>query len=179
MHGGGPLREMVLVVPGESDDIYLRHQQVWQAMAPHARDGQDFIFTQESDPQLFRVRSATLPRWAKTASLPRTGRFEIDMVCATGEGYREAVPDAELPEWAAAKLARHGLTATSVKLQRTTIRRGVKRVRDTERVERIVVPVAHLAGEYRIAHPVLAQEAFRCGVGRGKRFGFGFLRVAA
>ena len=176
---GGGLREMVLVVPGNSDDIYLRHQQVWQVMGQHARQGQDFIFTQEDDPQFFRVRSDTLPRWAKPTALPRQGRFEIDMVCAIGEGYRDAVPEAELPAWSAEKLARHGLAASAVQVQRMTLRRGIKRVRDTDRVERIVVPVARLIGDYRVAHPVLAQEAFRCGVGRGKRFGFGFLRVAA
>lgn len=175
----GPLREMVVVVPGESDDIYLRHQQVWAAMAPYASNGQEFIFAQEDDPQVFRIRSSTLPRWAKQTQLPRSGSFEIDMVCSTGEGYRDAVGKDELGPWAERKFARHGLVATSMVCLGTTQRRGTKRVHIIDRIENIAVPVARFTGKFTVENPLLAQEAFRGGLGRGKRFGFGFLRVAA
>ena len=176
---GSNLREMVVVVPGDGNDIYRRHQQVWQAMAPYARRGTDFIFTQEQDPQFFRIRSDALPRWAERTVLPSCGRFEIDVVCATGDGYREAVRDCDLVPWVTGKLARQGIDASSVACEQRAWRRGTKRASDADAAERIAVPVARFTGAFSVHNPVLAQEAFRCGIGRGKRFGFGFLRAGA
>lgn len=176
-------REVLVAVPGDSADIYLRHQQVWQALhlcgamtGMRIECGADFVFCREAE-QLYRVRSERLAaRLGRPVRLARAGRFAIDVVAARGSSQGEPVPAERVPAWFAELARGHGL---AVEVERCALRweRGIKHDRRQARALRIAHPVAAIAGRYEVANELLAAQAYAAGIGRGKRFGFGMFRA--
>ena len=82
---------------------------------------------------------------------------------------RETVPYDELPTWATAKLARHGINTHTVSVLRTgTIH--------LPRHHNTIHPIATLTISGTITDPETYHHALHKGLGKGKAFGLGLLR---
>lgn len=186
MHGREPLygaREITVVTPDSGTDIYAVHQQVWKGVSPwiSSQAGQSFLFAPESlAPErrhegLWRVRSAHLPAQGTTATrLTRTGVLQV-VLAATQirHGLEQPVPEADQLDWASAVLQRHGLQTRDCRVIERWVASGIKR----SARHRIRVPAVQLLARFSVHDARLAECAFMNGVGRGRRFGFGMLRV--
>jgi hypothetical protein len=170
--------QILIGVPGDSDDLYLRHQQVWQAVAKAAPriQGDDFLYAQVK-PRLFMVRSQRLANHSSShARMPENGeahRATIELVAMTGSKHDQPVPEALVSDWASRVLAAKGLAVDTLELLACVDRVGHKSNM------RIGLRVASIAARVRVRDAGLLQKAFVSGVGRGKRFGFGMLRFDA
>jgi hypothetical protein len=166
--------QITIGVPGSRDDIYLRHQQVWQAMHGIARRqcGGDFLFAQVA-PQLFAVRSQRLRGVTEIAVMPGQGerqQLRVSLAAMRGKNHDEPVPVRELAHWCAAKLEHNGVEVEELAVD------GVKLHTGDKHLMRIRVLAANVRARVRIADFERASHAFVNGVGRGKRLGFGMLR---
>lgn len=178
--------EIVIGVPHDSDDLYLRHQQVWQGMHGIARKtghadgvggrGAEFLYAQ-IHPRLYLVRSRHLDAslGAKKAVMPSTGqkvRFMLDLVAMRGTLHDQPVPEVELHDWAQARIEANGWTCNEVQVESAGRRLGRKHNM------RIDLQVVSLRGVLSIADQSRSAASFVSGIGRGRRFGFGMLRLA-
>lgn len=167
--------QMMVGVPLDSDDVYLRHQQVWQAMHATARAGcgQDFVFA-EVAPRLFEVRSPRL-RTGEFARLPAVGQvrpLRVSLVAMWGSAHDRPVAAGALTSWCGDRLRQHGLGLSALAIERVRECRGLKRGVP------IRLQVVDVHAQACVVDAALAARAFVNGVGRGKRFGFGMLRFS-
>lgn len=171
-------------VPGVSDDIYLRHQQVWQAMHGIARPGRgaDFLFAQKTN-RLYVIRSHRLDaRHGRVVMPPTRGesrRLEVDLVAMQGQDHDVPIRAESVGEWAAAQLKRHGLEICGLQVLALHRRVGLKRAKLPEQSTlRIEIQTATIRADVRVVDQMALSQAFAKGVGRGKRFGYGMLRFS-
>lgn len=171
------LREVLVVVPPCADDIYARHQHVWQAMQGRAHHGRAFIFAAVS-PHLVRVRSACLERGDD--SVLADGQLRVSLVTAhrSPDGRMVAVEDRNMPTWTRALLARHGLRVEAVNIMGSAVARGVKLDEASGLPLNIELPVRDVNLTVSIQNRGKANLAWAYGIGRGKRFGYGMLQRA-
>lgn len=180
-----PVREIVIVTPALGEDLYAVHQQVWEGVSPwlSSAQRQRFVFAPES-PQasrrndgIWRVRSQHLPAHGTSlAGLPPSGRMHVTLAATRTEQHREVeIKEADQQAWAAALLARNGFIVSACTVTARWVAEGNKR----STAQRIRIPAVRVALDYNIGSPALACAAFVQGVGRGKRFGFGMLRIDA
>lgn len=107
------------------------------------------------------------------------GRLKIEIVTAKRDGQRMmALPAESVPAWFEALLQGHGIEACRIGEVRRDIVRGRKTDRHTGTPLEIQLPVSEIHFDAVIVHRAKANLAWAYGVGRGKRFGFGMLRVA-
>lgn len=167
-------REMLLAVPGDTDDIYRRHQQVWAGMAAHVRAGTEFLYRQQS-PRLMRVRSAALP--GGRVVVFRAGPMAVDLVVSDryDRNKERDVPQDRALEWAAALLHGNGFEVRAIELLQYRIVMGTKPPRDGAPGHRIRYATARFKMDLSIQDQLAAQHAWQRGIGRGRRFGFGML----
>ena len=165
---------MLIALPDSGGDLYKQHQLVWSAMHPYTRQGKDFVFGMVS-PRLAKVRSTRLPRGAIT--IPRDGKMEVTLVTSRRNGsLMTALDEAETKLMAKALLFENGFEVDSVEVAWQQSVAGIKIDRETGYNRKIVLPVSHLSLGVRITHRARANLAWRNGIGRGKRFGFGMLQ---
>lgn len=178
-------REVLVAVPGNQEDLYLRHQQVWDAAGRRfgARAGfntvHEFLFRRES-PQIYRLRSSTFqPAGAQAVALPTSGtsyRFDIELVAMRGSDHSEPVHPPHLNDWVESLLGRNGFKVSAFSSNSLAWHRGVKQIKDRPGSSmRIAYQIARVAGTLSVSDTALAQAAFTSGIGRGRRFGFGML----
>lgn len=172
------MREILVALPGDTDDIYCRHQQVWSAMSDVAQRGQDFLYAMVSS-RLARVRSAKLDRG--TVSEARAGAMALTVVAGRrldNSDRLTPLTEAEIAAWLSSLLPGHGLAVGNLVVERVGTAHGIKVDRSVAepRQMRIWLPFAHVRFDAAITNPALAALAWRDGVGRGRRFGFGMLR---
>jgi len=172
-------REMLVALPGSTGDIYLRHQQVWKVMSPYVKRGADFLYVLVGE-HMARVRSEYLDRGV---SAPRQG---TDFVAALVTGRRRAidqkitsVPECELGQWLQLLLSEHGMVLQEFGVIRRYQATGLKVDRGQNSRQRIELPITDFSLRVKIANAARADEAWRRGLGRHKRFGFGMLRSAS
>lgn len=170
-----PLRELRLALPGDTDDLYVRHQQVWAALRTQVDEGRDFLYRLTAS-RIALVRSACLRQGIVVSDLP-PAHIALDLVAADREdGNKERpVPIARVADWSARLLRQHGLEPSDVQLLRHGEAVGVKAARFDAPGHRIRYATATITADVRISDLRLARSAWRLGVGRGRRFGFGML----
>lgn len=167
-------RELLLAVPGDTTDIYARHQQVWAAIAPNVRSGQEFLYRQES-PRLIRVRSNALPN-GKPVML-RDGWMRLDAVVSDryDRNKERDVPEDQAVAWISKLVQNAGFDIRSIELERYLIVTGRKPSKEGVPGHRIRYSTATFRMDLAVNNPFEAQQAWRQGIGRGRRFGFGML----
>lgn len=172
------LRELRLALPGETQDIYQRHQQVWRALHGQVRHGPEFLYRMAS-PRMAIVRSEHIER-GQTSALTQ-GPWRVDVVAAriVDRNKERPVPIDEIPSWATERLLiPHGIRPDAVRVDHHWIAAGIKPAREDRPAHSIAYSAARLIVEGEIADRFLAQKAWRLGIGRGRRFGFGMLTQA-
>lgn len=151
-------------------DVYEEHQRAWDAVHGIAMRGIDFQYRWD---RMLKVRTRRMLAGAKRSALPRTGRFEIRMLCARQSeqsgGRYIPVPEAERAAWMTAALASRGIIAQDITCAPLQQRVGMK----SETA--IKLPVVDFAGAYAVSDYSLAWTAYQDGIGRAKRFGCGML----
>jgi CRISPR system Cascade subunit CasE len=117
----------------------------------------------------YGIRTTHLSGLATHLTAGTAVRFRLDINavrCQAGTHRRTPVPDADLPQWAAARL-HPALTAVTLLDQPVTVRR----------TDNSPLRVAHLTGTARINDPDALLGLIRSGVGRAKAYGCGLLSV--
>lgn len=152
-------------------------------------------------PELVIIRSATTPNWGlihgatkatiHPAPTPTAGdRIHWALIAnptrrdgvgprATGNydrpgtGKRIAVPEADLPAWAAAKLA------TALDTKNITAKRLPTAHGESSNGGRITITRYAIAGDATVTDPAVLAALMRDGIGSGKAYGCGLLQVGA
>ncbi len=169
------VREMRVALPDHAGDIYRRHQLVWEIMHGRARTGSSFVFAMLS-PRTALLRSDRIERG--TPAVPREGWTVVSIVTALRmPDGSPAMANQEAETYIAGLMLRHGVSVDHLKVSPTRDAVGVKPRLGSN--GRIVLPVRDVLMEVRIADQAHAEAAWRAGVGRGKRFGYGMLRHVA
>lgn len=162
-----------------STDVYKRHQQVWQAVAPFADKGQDFLFRRVDD-GVFKVRSRKLGRHGAPVAVPKgvcVLRGPISRAVIRN-GRQVTVRDAEVGEWFRTVARNHGLMVRAAAFGKGPTEAGEKvnpdgkahEIRfDTLEVEACVEQLEEFAFE----------RVLESGLGRGRRFGYGMMDLRA
>lgn len=162
-----------------SPDVYKRHQQVWQAVAPFAEQGQDFLF-QRVDAGIFRVRSRKLGRHGAPVAVPNgvcvlRGHLSRAVI---RQGRQVTVRDDEVGGWFRTVARNHGLMVRAAAFGSGPKEAGVKVGADgtaheirfeTVEVEACVEQLEEFAFE----------RVLESGLGRGRRFGYGMMDLRA
>ena len=166
---------MRLALPGDTDDLYVRHQQVWAALRTQVREGRDFLYRMVS-PRVVLVRSPLLTRGTVVSDVP-PATVELDVVASdrVDRNKERAVARELIDSWTARLLLLHGLQAARVEVVRHGTAAGAKLARGADAGHLIRFGVATVRADVRVLDPSLARRAWRYGVGRGRRFGFGML----
>lgn len=169
-------REVHLALPAHGGDIYRRHQLVWRAMHARASTGREFIFRPVGD-HLVVVRSEALERGCSTHVVD--GRLMVSMVAsARVPSVAAPLSDEALPRYLDELLTSHGFQLLSCHSTASYPVRGRKVDRETGQRHAIELPIRDVVVDVRITHRAKAELAWRLGIGRGKRFGFGMLVAA-
>jgi len=173
-----PLREVWLALPGATDDLYVRHQQVWAALATQAREGRDFVYRYVS-PRVALVRGACLRQGVIVGDLPPPS-IKLDFVASdrVDRNKERPVPHDQVGDWAARLLVQHGMMPTALVVLNHSVAIGTKIARAGQPGHRIRYSVATVRADVVVVDPGLSRMAWRLGVGRGRRFGFGMLVAA-
>lgn len=172
------LREIRIALPEHADDIYRRHQLVWRAVHGHVGSGRDFLFTAIGSHQAL-VRSEALPRGA--ASELREGLLMAALVTSVrtnGTGDGDMLPEAMLGEWLTQLVSENGFRLNRYTVLTEGTVRGRKIDPSTGRTLAIRLPVREIQLDVTIQHTAKANLAWKNGLGRAKRFGYGMLRHA-
>lgn len=169
------VREVTVALPAHGEDIYRRHQLVWTVMHGRAGSGGDFVFAMLS-PRIALLRSSRFDRGVLT--VPREGRLAVSLVAVSRmqDGDR-AITDAMAPAFVTDLMGQHGIVVDLVSISPPREAVGIKQRQGTR--HRIALPIRDVLMDARIADPLLAEIAWRSGIGRGKRFGYGMLRHVA
>lgn len=167
----------VALPPGQPVDLYARHQIAWAIVAPRLRPGERFLFHWEAfgDAAIVTFRLSGRGRAPARSRLPGEGAMQIEIAATRDDGQRIVpVCEHQLPAWFESRMQARGIAVDDI--QTSPIRESVG-VKKSEHLIRL--PVASIRARYRVLDPVHAWKAFECGVGRGKRFGLGMIRLAA
>lgn len=172
------MREIRLALPGDTEDLYVRHQQVWAALRTQVQEGRDFLYRLVT-PRVALVRSAALLQGPVVDELP-PGRIELDLVASdrVDRNKERPVSKEEIVPWVMRLLMQHGLEARDVAVLRHGVATGLKPQRSEQPAHRIRYGVARIQAAVTISDQRLARAAWREGIGRGRRFGFGMLAAA-
>jgi hypothetical protein len=140
----GQLREMLVAVPGRTTDVYERHQQVWQAVAPFVEKGEDFQF-KKVDESLYRVRSRRFGRHGRCLAVPKgvnTLRAELSRTLIKA-GRQTTIADDELPRWFQTLAGNKGLLVLEAEFAMGARAEGVKECRYSGRIMEIRFETVH------------------------------------
>lgn len=167
-------REVMVALPDTGGDIYRQHQHVWKAMHGDFRHGREFVYSMLS-PHLALVRSTRLSRGVTSVLPEHSMKATLVTAAQTPAGLRRLDRD-EARGMVASLLHRHGIMAARIEISSQRMATGCKVDRVTGRRHVIAVPISDVIFDARVHQPALAQLAWRDGIGRGKRFGFGMLQ---
>lgn len=167
-------REIHVALPDTGGDIYLQHQKVWEVMASHIdrRRRESFIYAMRS-PRMAHVRSAYLLR-GHPAAMPASPLCMTLVTAKQVDGRLVALRGQAAFDKVRALLTEHGIYPEQLAIDEQFELIGFK----AKQQRRIALPVSHIRFVPRISNPAKAHLAWCDGIGRGKRFGCGMLRVA-
>lgn len=167
-------REILVGLPEHGNDIYRRHQLVWQAVRDKVSHGHQYIWACQGE-RLATIRSLHFAGGSPSPVLD--GPLQLDLVAAARQGQRlKSIDRRRLPEFVEQLLERHGFQAQTIAVKATGLALGSKLDRLSLRRLDITLPVAYLELCVAVRRNGLAALAWQQGMGRGKRFGFGMLR---
>ena len=167
--------EMILTVPSHCMfDIYRLHQVVWERVV----SGQyikvwhpSILFRRDGPLVRVRVSNTAMATGAPVTSVLCQGSdMSVDVHIALWRSMREVYGTAY--DRAKTILGEHGL-----ELGKAHVTCGVARGWKGRIGAHIELPVARIEGAVRITDARAAANAWKLGVGRGKRFGFGMLQL--
>lgn len=179
--GAGAMKEVDLLLPLPTD-IYLIHQMVWSRI-------KDLVRNDSAVPSfLYRIKDAItvtvrgdfkFGRFV-TTNLLEGKKVEIsaDIVLYHDEFLFKTSTTQEHHQRLCALLAKHGFQTDSVEFT-ARIERGVKLNKNTGKTHDIRLPVFSVRCVAQVSNRLEALKTMREGIGRGRRFGFGLLDVAA
>lgn len=165
-------RELTLAVPRSVCDIYLLHQAVWEQIDA-SRDGKltdpEILYRRDGGCVSVRVGAASLKhgRSSSFAAVPGQHR-RIALRCAL---WRDPRLYGRSPQ----RRLRELLNVAGFELLEHEVSFFVASGRKARIDADIQLPVADLHGTVRVLDQDKAHDAWRLGIGRGRRFGFGML----
>lgn len=171
------VREIIIALPDQIPDLYGLHQCVWDHALRAARPGVRPAFLYRVEQGIIHVRSADFVRGIIKELRP--GPYLLDIAAIVqGHDGEHPVALSDLPAWAREKIARAGFHIKHLELVDFGTQHGQKRDRFSSRRHWIHIPTAKLRLDLDICQHDQAQNAWRCGLGRGRRFGLGMLHPA-
>lgn len=180
LRGTGHLRELLVAVPGNSKDVYERHQQVWQAVAPFVEKGEDFQF-KRVDEALYRVRSRKFGRQGRCVVVPKgpaTLRATLSRTLIK-DGRQTTIADDELPRWFGTVAGNQGLIVAAASFLGGQRVEGSKKCQSTSRFLQIRFETVAVEARIEEVEDGAYERALERGLGRGRRFGFGMIDLSA
>lgn len=167
---GAVATELLIAVPSDQKDLYVLHQKVWDQVSRSQAVQHRPTILYRRDHGMVRVRVTDC---AMRGGLPSKVAFKQDecrslsVRMALSRTGRTMRPDQAL-ERARDLLERNGMKLVDCDIDCWTDR-GIKKGMCID------LGIADVRGKVRIEQPELAASAWRNGIGRGKRFGFGML----
>jgi hypothetical protein len=165
-------RELTIAVPRTVSDIYLLHQAVWGEIDA-SRDGRlcspEILYRRDAGCVSVRIGAASLKHGRTSSFAAQTGQVRrFSLRCALWRDLRQQSRSphrrvAELFSNAGCELLDHQVNFGVASGYKAVIKSSIQ------------LPVADLRGSLRIIDHHRALQAWRLGVGRGRRFGFGML----
>lgn len=169
-----PCRELFVALPNTGGDIYVQHQKVWEAMAPHMdRAGHGHFLYVMTSPRLALVRSTHLAR-GKLTTMPDAMLRMTVVTARQVEGRLLRLDRTQAFDKIRLMLDEHGIYPEQLAIDRQYDLAGNK----AKEQRKITLPVSEIRFMPRLLNRAKAHLAWRDGIGRGKRFGCGMLRIA-
>jgi hypothetical protein len=171
---------MLVAVPGRTTDVYERHQQVWQAVAPFVEKGEDFQF-KKVDESLYRVRSRKFGRHGRCVPVPKGANTLRAALSRTliKEGRQTTIADDELPSWFQTIAGNKGLLVLEAEFSSGERAEGRKACRYGNRLLEIRFETVHVKARVEELVHGAYERVLATGIGRGRRFGFGMIDLRA
>lgn len=169
-------REIHVALPDSADDLYRQHQLVWEAVRNKlVLPGQgSFVYAMLS-PRVAVVRSHRFDRGPPSRLTERPLCLTlVSAVQEPGTGRLRALYGEEAVSKISSLLAKHGFGVEDLVVEQQTEQVGKKVRADM----RIAIPTSVVRFTPKVQNLALADHAWSNGIGRGKRFGCGMLRVA-
>lgn len=166
-------RELLIAVPRTLRDIYLLHQEVWRQIED-SRDvrlrSPEILYRRDGGCVSIRVGAAALRHGSPSSFSARLGEVRpFALRCAL---WRD---EAQLRHQCPDRRVRELLATAGMELLDHELTLGVASGHKSRIDAAINLPTADLRGRLRIIDHRRAAQAWRLGIGRGRRFGFGML----
>ncbi len=166
-------QELLLACPTADSDIYRVHQTVWPITNRHQDVRHTPTLLYRAEDGIIRVRiSDCAMRGTRPVKVTLTEGTEMTMrvKLALWRTVPTRLQPGQLQQRIRELLGSAGLTCLDIQCTRY-VAQGHKQRLGVD----IALPIADVSGRVRVDNSSLACNAWRQGVGRGKRFGFGML----